>query len=258
MPNWVTMTMTLTGPAKTLKRFRDENKGKVVGYGSKDDRDTNESSNEPSDLSFQHLLPMPKDLVGTTSPVPDTVSQQERRRLKSLYGADNWYDWSVNNWGTKWDACDPSVSDNDTPLEYNFQTAWSLPIPWFNAVSKAYPDLNIEIVAEEESGAFYGKVIYSAKTKRWKTVTWTADEYYYKTNPDYAAVADEIKDMPYDRFLKEFATKDVWFEDEYPNIHLEARLLARFKKGDLPLLVGHEWSNSDNQTKFEKRLKGTK
>jgi hypothetical protein len=42
---------------------------------------------------------------------------------------ENWYDWNVNNWGTKWDA---SVIDftreDDNTIIVTFDTAWSPPI----------------------------------------------------------------------------------------------------------------------------------
>lgn len=45
---------------------------------------------------------------------------------------DNWYMWSTENWGTKWDfeALDWSRIDNQ--IEINFESAWSPPIALYN------------------------------------------------------------------------------------------------------------------------------
>jgi len=40
---------------------------------------------------------------------------------------DNWYDWSINNWGTKWDICDPYYEDDGQKVSITFTSAWSPP-----------------------------------------------------------------------------------------------------------------------------------
>ena len=41
---------------------------------------------------------------------------------------DNWYDWNVSNWGTKWEASIYSwTKENDNSITINFDTAWSPP-----------------------------------------------------------------------------------------------------------------------------------
>ena len=49
--------------------------------------------------------------------------------FKSTGNADDrWYDWSVQNWDTKWDAYDVVVTDDDPEsVEIEFNTAWSPP-----------------------------------------------------------------------------------------------------------------------------------
>ena len=39
------------------------------------------------------------------------------------YGCTTWYNWRINNWGTKWTADSVFVEDN----VIEFQTAWSCP-----------------------------------------------------------------------------------------------------------------------------------
>ena len=42
---------------------------------------------------------------------------------------DNWYDWNIENWGTKWDIADAGVSNvSDTELYAYFGTAWAPPV----------------------------------------------------------------------------------------------------------------------------------
>ena len=54
----------------------------------------------------------------------------------------NWYDWHCDFWGTKWNACDTRIEDDDT---VSFDTAWSEPTPIFEALSAMYPGLIFEI-----------------------------------------------------------------------------------------------------------------
>ena len=42
------------------------------------------------------------------------------------YGANTWYDWCCNNWGTKWNAGRTEICGND---EIIFETAWGSPEP---------------------------------------------------------------------------------------------------------------------------------
>lgn len=47
---------------------------------------------------------------------------------------DNWYDWNLSNWGTKWDmsGCDYIESSNDNSIEMEFSTAWGAPLEFYN------------------------------------------------------------------------------------------------------------------------------
>ena len=52
------------------------------------------------------------------------------------YGYKDWYDWSVANWGTKWDACNSRIINND---EIYFDTAWNEAEPIHKKLSEKYP-----------------------------------------------------------------------------------------------------------------------
>jgi hypothetical protein len=49
---------------------------------------------------------------------------------------ENWYDWHIANWGTKWDVGgdsygDPSITEDGRSMSVNFDSAWSPPTQWY-------------------------------------------------------------------------------------------------------------------------------
>ena len=78
------------------------------------------------------------------------------------YGFKDWYNWSIHNWGTKWDASDSYIADEDTEdpmIQIQFNTAWSPPIEWLQKATKKYPFLQFTMNVEEESEAFVGRPV---------------------------------------------------------------------------------------------------
>lgn len=73
-------------------------------------------------------------------PMPDTVYRGLLgNKERELYGNNNWYDWSIANWGTKWNAYSFSHNDN----EIAFQSAWSAPHPVLEELSHMFPGVYI-------------------------------------------------------------------------------------------------------------------
>lgn len=162
MPNHVTNIVTFLGSTERIKELRERCKG------------------EKSVFSFQSFFPMPIELKGTTSPAKIVskaevdewkrkaennelsefekgyrpITQKESDLYISKYGADNWYDWQVQNWGTKWDCY------SDFELDFNqisFSTAWSTPLRALVRLSELYDDITIEVkYADEDLGSNTG------------------------------------------------------------------------------------------------------
>ena len=101
-------------------------------------------------FDFNNIVPMPKELEGTTSPNPEPDSF-EAKRLRKQHGHDNWYDWCCDNWDTKWNSAgaDLTSDSNNSIIEYEFQTAWGPPIKVIEALREKYPDLNITAFYDE-------------------------------------------------------------------------------------------------------------
>jgi hypothetical protein len=92
---------------------------------------------------------------------PDhSLPLQEAMQFKG----NHWYDFNVREWGTKWDVAVsvdnkyPDTTVEDTPngdnhvVHYNFNTAWSRPMPALIKLSSQYPDLLFTLSYEEETG----------------------------------------------------------------------------------------------------------
>lgn len=79
---------------------------------------------------FSMILPTPKELEDTRSPMLIETAEDQTRsdELIKKYGFNNWYDWRVHNWGTKWDCTvdGPDINDEGTILDTGyFETAWA-------------------------------------------------------------------------------------------------------------------------------------
>lgn len=79
---------------------------------------------------------------------------------KLKYGATDWYDWCIENWGTKWNAYDyGEVDENDN--EIYFYTAWSAPHPIIEKLASMFPELQITHKwADENLGYNCGQCVF--------------------------------------------------------------------------------------------------
>ena len=66
------------------------------------------------------------------------------------YGYKDWYDWSIANWGTKWNASETQIFDKGI----QFNTAWSCPVSVLKELSKHIPI--VVSFSDEDTGTNYG------------------------------------------------------------------------------------------------------
>lgn len=88
-----------------------------------------------------------------------TVEQLEKgmQALKAIEecGHTDWYGWSVENWGTKWNAYEFELVDQEPDkLVIRFQTAWSVPVPVLQRLVELHPRLNFVAVSFDECWNF--------------------------------------------------------------------------------------------------------
>ena len=92
------------------------------------------------------------------------ITQEESDALIKKYKADNWYDWRVQNWGTKWDL----NLDNFSELEHavHFSTAWSTPIAALEKLcEKLYYDFEVLVHNEGEEEIYCYSYVYDEENE---------------------------------------------------------------------------------------------
>ena len=74
---------------------------------------------------------------------------------KVLTGYTNWYDWSVDHWGVKWNACRTELFAEELPVgatyvQVRFETPWGPPEPVYEALMNCFPTLTFEVEWQDE------------------------------------------------------------------------------------------------------------
>lgn len=99
-------------------------------------------------FDFNKILPMPEE--------SDDFKKDGSLNAEDMDKGNNWYAWSIKNWGTKWNAVDSHLDvDNGDRLEYSFRTAWDAPRGvieklWYSGALEGCTDISWECAHEFE------------------------------------------------------------------------------------------------------------
>jgi hypothetical protein len=149
----------------------------------------NIESSTDGDKGIEYLIENAKNRLFEKELVKpsDEAIELGRKYLHNIadYGFKNWYDWSTENWGTKWNAYSCSkISENI----YQFETAWSCVSKLINKISKLYP--KVEIIykwADEDTGFNCGIIKYLDGEKNGGYLHNESNDAYelcFELNPD--------------------------------------------------------------------------
>lgn len=101
--------------------------------------------------SSEHYKMMEKMKTENPKRFEETI-ESGRVYLRNVanYGAPTWYEWSCDNWGTKWNAYE--VGQHDNIVE--FQTAWAAPHPVIERLAEVFPDVEFNHKWADEDTAY--------------------------------------------------------------------------------------------------------
>lgn len=146
MPNWCTNTLVIQGDPEEMEQLVH-----IVEEDSKP-------------FSLNSVIKMPQELKDQSSPVRDEVVGKSNLEK---YGAKDWYDWAIKNWGTKWDVDARIVSDITSPMlpglrtiTYEFDSAWNPPLDVYDVLAARFPNTNIYACWDESGCDFAGYRMY--------------------------------------------------------------------------------------------------
>jgi len=142
MPNHTANNFTITGPKDTVLAFIERAK------------DKNPDELDPQQLSFNSLLPLPKELKGIASPVRIMTQDQidevwavwNERKSQGKLGA--FEKWNVHDKG-----------DGTMSATIYYETAWSPATILWLKVSTEYPDCEFYHEFADEGGGFLGSEV---------------------------------------------------------------------------------------------------
>jgi hypothetical protein len=179
MPNHITNYLVIFGTTPKTREILDTiNGNELIDFNkiipmpkelrtvSSPARIISESQYEKEMSEYKLKLKNPTELdklTGVTHGITEKMSNEYRQK----FGADNWYDWSIVNWGTKWNSYDneyhESLPTNNDIFEtrISFQTAWSPPIPVILKLSQMFPE-NVFILKwyDEDIGHNTGRITF--------------------------------------------------------------------------------------------------
>ena len=137
---------------------------------------------------LEEFCPVPESLHIVAGRVGDGDEQkkleEDTARNIATHGYGNWYDYCVNEWGTKWDVGgegDQATQIGPTDLRMNFDSAWAPPVP---AMDK-FQNLGFKVkLVYWESGMCFCGLFDENGDDYYDYSDMTADELEAEINPE--------------------------------------------------------------------------
>jgi hypothetical protein len=138
---------------------------------------------------LDEFVPVPKDLqivagrVGNDEDPEQIKLEEDTARNIATHGYANWYDWCVNEWGTKWDVGGDDMLTEDGPnaLSMSFDSAWAPPV----AAMEKFQDLGFKVkLVYWESGMCYCGLFDENGDDYMDYTDMSADEVEASINPE--------------------------------------------------------------------------
>ena len=235
MPNWCNNDLFIQGDKQSINKLKEE---------------LFVMNNGKLGLTFNKIVPMPNGYIES----------------------GEWYDWSISNWGTKWDADTYVVEISEEEIYSSFSTAWEPPISFLYALSKKYPELKIQCYFVEEGmeicGTFYSdenganvveeEAVYRDEYGEELILEIINDEYVYKykesgeiyNTDDYYPCASHPQ-------MGITIENKFWIEDEDGNVCFDGKTFDSYEEGwdflycQFPVLHLQDGTTDDQEDKLD-------
>jgi len=133
MPNHCINEIIISGEKSSIEQFWNKIK-----------RFDENGENEKGKISiFRSFIPIPVEIENT----------------KAFNDSPNWYDWAIENWGSKWGDYNSDLDLSGCSIFGMFNSAWSSCNVGIKKISSLFPDLCFEVDYHELGMMFIGRQV---------------------------------------------------------------------------------------------------
>lgn len=76
------------------------------------------------------------------------------------YGCTDWYEWRIENWGTKWNGSTVKWDEDDIGWYVLMDTAWYVPFPIILKLSEMFPNKHMACMYSDETSEPCGTALF--------------------------------------------------------------------------------------------------
>lgn len=105
---------------------------------------------EKEAIDFNSIIPQPMGIDKTVSGYSPEVKEQGWI-WQLRYGYPSWFEWRCDKWGTKWNAYEVELIDDNI---VEFETAWSAPFPIIERLAELFSGVTFEHKWADEDTAY--------------------------------------------------------------------------------------------------------
>lgn len=152
MPNWCSNNLSFYGMTEDMNKLLNVIKKEEADCGYE---------------LLEKLYSTPQELLNVESNFSKDITEQQQE-LINKYGAKDWYDWRIHNWGCKWSESELQIGQElttydsgKTCIAFNFDTPWGPPLEAFDKISMDYPNILICLYYEEPGMGFCGRTVWA-------------------------------------------------------------------------------------------------
>ena len=147
MPNWCANAVTIKGTEEKIAEIK-----KVVTDYHAEYYDKSGNNPTVKGLLAYCISEPDYDVV----PVKETYPKDGEAN-KATIRKNSWWDWRVQNWGTKWEVAAHIVDDSEKEIVLRFDSAWAPPLEAYSELLKREGITSILAFYYEQAMDFAGK-----------------------------------------------------------------------------------------------------
>ena len=166
MPNWVYNQISIEGPKNEIADIKKQLNQPFTTIQDNYNQETKKW--EKKEFAYSNPIFAFWNIHRPLDMETYNLQEDPNADKTKLFDGNNWYNWNVREWGTKWDvglrdnerfSDTELLEETDTSLLYSIHTAWSPPSSAIQKLSKFVPDCLVVLTYQEEQG-WGGEVTY--------------------------------------------------------------------------------------------------